>query len=226
LQKNLKKLFPVFDKNPDLVYLDNAATTHRPSRVIEAMNDFNAYENANIHRGVYDLSSNASARFENARALVAEFLSAEGDQNIAFTKGTTESINIVAQCFLRKKLKRGDNIIVSVMEHHANYIPWQMLAKEVGAELRVWRVSDDGDLDYDQVEKLIDLYTQFIAIAHVSNTLGTLDRSEQVIAKAQFQGVMVPVDAAQCLATRGVNIKISHSDFRDSSAHNMLGPFG
>ncbi len=218
--------FPVFDKYPELAYLDNAATTQRPQVVIDAITQFYSYENANIHRGIYDLSNQATAKYEAARTAVAKFLGADDPQNIAFTKGTTESVNIVAQSFLADRLHPGDNIVVSILEHHANFIPWQILAKSKGAELRIIPIDEYGDLDLGVYNSLVDRRTKMVAVSHISNTLGTINDIAELIAVAHAKGAPVTIDAAQSASLYPLDAGALDCDFLAFSGHKIFGPFG
>ncbi|MEO1098802.1 MAG: aminotransferase class V-fold PLP-dependent enzyme, partial [Bacteroidota bacterium] len=157
--KNIKDRFPIFKSHPDLIYLDNAATTQRVDKVDDLLDEFNRKDNATIHRGVYELSAKATARYEQVRSKVAGFLGSDNPNTIAFTKGTTESINVVAHSFIKKRLRAGDNIVVTVMEHHANFVPWQALCKEMGCELRVASLTPEGSIDTLAFERLVDKKT-------------------------------------------------------------------
>ncbi|MEQ9297932.1 MAG: cysteine desulfurase [Cyclobacteriaceae bacterium] len=218
--------FPIFDKYPELAYLDNAATTQRPKVVIDAITQFYSYENANTHRGIYDLSNEATAKYEAARKGLASFLGAKSPDNIAFTKGTTESVNIVAQSFLADRLVPGDNIVVSILEHHANFIPWQMLAKAKGAELRIIPIDKQGDLDMSKYCRLVDSRTKMVAVNHISNTLGTINDIAEIIAVAHQQDVPVMIDAAQSASLYPLDAQALDYDFLAFSGHKIFGPFG
>ena len=226
MQELLKAQFPIFEKYPDLIYLDNAATTQRTRSVIEAINQFNAFENSNIHRGVYDLSNHATQAYEKTRQQVAHFLGVQGAHTIAFTKGTTESVNIVAHSFLRHRLEPGDNMVVTIMEHHANFIPWQMLAKQTGSELRVLTVDTQGNLAMDQLDDLLDKKTKILSLNHVSNTLGTVNDIQSAIEMAHRKEIPVMIDAAQSAAYYDLNVNSLDYDFLAFSGHKMFGPFG
>jgi cysteine desulfurase/selenocysteine lyase len=221
-----KKDFPVFEAYPRLAYLDNAATTQRPRKVIEALSHFYSFGNANIHRGIYDLSNQATAKYEHTREEMARFLGAESGQCIAFTKGTTESINIVAKSFLRQRLEPGDNLIVTLMEHHANFIPWQQVAKEKKAELRVLKVNEKGELDLDSLKGLLDGKTRMVTLNHVSNTLGTVNNIQEVIGLAHQKKVPVMIDAAQSAAYYDLDQKQLGYDLLAFPGHKLFGPFG
>jgi len=218
--------FPVFEEYPELAYLDNAATTQRPKAVIDAINKFYISENANIHRGIYDLSNQATTKYEAARQAVADFIGASSASNIGFTKGTTESVNVVAQSFLSKRLNQGDNIVVSILEHHANFIPWQMLAKEKGAELRVIPIDEHGDLNMPAYKELVDQNTKMVAVNHISNTLGTINDIAEIIAVAHTKDAPVMIDAAQSVSMYPLDAQYLKYDFLAFSGHKMYGPFG
>lgn len=223
---NIKQQFPIFSKFPELVYLDNAATTQRPQQVIDRINDFHQRENASIRRGVYQLSARATQEFEAARSTVANFFKAPQDDSIAFTQGTTESVNIVARSIISNKLKSGDNVVVSLLEHHANFIPWQMLCQVTGSELRVVPITKSGDLDLNKLDSLIDSRTAVVAIVHISNTLGTINPIKEVIQAAHLKEVPVLIDAAQSAALYPIDLTELDCDFLVCSAHKMFGPFG
>ncbi len=222
----LKSEFPIFKHNESLVYLDSAATTQRPAAVIDAVTSFYSNRNANIHRGIYQLSTEATQDYERTREIVASFLGAENASTIAFTKGTTEGINIVANSFLSKKLNEGDNVIISTLEHHANLIPWQQLCKRKKALLKVINIDNDGNVDYNHMEHLLDDNTRFLAITHISNTIGTMVTLDKVIQSAKQRGIPVLVDAAQSAATYTPNVQQLGCDFLTFSGHKIFGPFG
>ncbi len=224
--KNIKDRFPIFKSHPDLIYLDNAATTQRVDKVDDLLDEFNRKDNATIHRGVYELSAKATARYEQVRSKVAGFLGSDNPNTIAFTKGTTESINVVAHSFIKKRLRAGDNIVVTVMEHHANFVPWQALCKEMGCELRVASLTPEGSIDTLAFERLVDKKTKMVAITHISNVLGTINPIEQLIETAHAQGAPVLVDAAQGAALYDLDVTKLNYDFLAFSAHKLFGPFG
>lgn len=218
--------FPIFQRYPNLAYLDNAATTQRPQAVIDAMNDFYAYENANIHRGIYDLSNKATANYEKVRESVASFLGSDNPKSVAFTRGTTESINVVARSFVQPNLKKGDNVVITMMEHHANFLPWQVICDENQAELRILPVSSQGDLLMEKLVELLDENTKILAITHISNTLGSVNPIRQLIKEAHLTDIPVLVDAAQSAAYYDLDIRKLDCDFLTFSAHKLFGPFG
>lgn len=224
--ENIKKYFPIFESHPGLVYLDNAATTQRHVDVIKAVCDFQTSGNANIHRGVYDLSNNATRDFENVRAVTARFLGIPNSDTIAFTTGTTQGINIVANSFLYHRLNSGDNIVTTIMEHHANLIPWQHIAHRKGAELRISAIDEDGNLDVNDLRTKLDKRTGILAITHISNTLGTINQIGKIIEMAHELKIPVLVDAAQSAAYYDLIASDLHYDFLVFSGHKIFGPFG
>lgn len=218
--------FPIFRAHPKLIYLDSAATAQKPQQVIDRISQFYTSENANIHRGIYDLSHQATQAYENARSTVANFIRAESAECIAFTKGTTESINIVAHSWLKSKLNATKNVVISLMEHHANLIPWQHVCKNTGAELRVIPLTRKGHLDYEKLPDLIDEHTELVAITHLSNTLGTLTDLDKVNSIIQPLEVPLLIDAAQSAALHDLNVKSLNCDFLTFSGHKTFGPMG
>jgi cysteine desulfurase/selenocysteine lyase len=221
----LKEHFPIFRTHPNLIFLDSASTSQKPQTVIDRESDFYERENANIHRGLYSLSAEATQRYEAVRKLVSDFIGASAANEIAFTKGTTESINIVANSF-RKSLDKGDNVVVTVMEHHANFIPWQQLCLETGAEFRVAPVTHAGDLDLATLASLLDDRTKILAVTHISNVLGTINPIDQIIKLAHQKNIPVLVDAAQSVGHVPIDVKKLDVDFLAFSAHKMYGPMG
>ncbi len=226
IHTDVRKDFPIFREDPSLIYLDNAATTQRPDKVLVAMDDFYRHGNANIHRGVYDLSSRATDQYEKTRQTVAEFIGASSASNIGFTSGTTESVNVIANSFLRLRLFPGDNVVVSLAEHHANFIPWQRVCQEKGAEFRILSVNETGEIDLDEFAGLVDEKTKMVAVTHISNTLGTIFPIDEIISKAHELGVPVFVDAAQSAALYSLDVVKRKIDFLAFSGHKIFGPFG
>lgn len=222
----IKSQFPLFANHPDLVYFDNAATTQKPQAVIQAISQFYETQNANIHRGVYQLSAQATQAYEGVRAQVARFIGAANSQDIAFTAGTTDSINRVARGFLHPRLQAGDNIVVSALEHHANLIPWQMLARERGAELRVIPLDKNGELHWSAFTKLLDKRTQLLAVTAICNSIGTVNPVAELIDWAHQKNVPVLVDGAQSTGLYPLEVQALGVDFYTFSAHKMFGPFG
>ena len=221
--------FPILEqqvyKKP-LVYLDNAATTQKPQVVIDAMKRYYETINSNIHRGVHCLSQQATEEFEIARRCVQQFINAAHDYEVIFTRGATESINLVASCFGRTFIGEGDEIIISAMEHHSNIVPWQFLCEERGAKLKVLPFDDDGVLCLDQLESLITPRTKIVAVTHVSNTLGTCNPVAEIIRIAHAHSVPVMLDGAQAVAHQPVDVQALDCDFYCFSGHKMYGPMG
>jgi cysteine desulfurase/selenocysteine lyase len=214
----------VYDK--PLVYLDNAATTQKPRPVIESIERYYASENSNIHRGVHYLSQRATCAYEGARARVRGFLNAAEDREVLFTRGTTEAINLVAQTYGRRNVQRGDEIVVSAMEHHSNIVPWQMLCEEKGARLRVIPINDDGELLLDDFEKLLNRKTKLVSVVHVSNALGTVNPIKQMVKMAHRWNAPVLVDGAQATPHLRVDVQDLDCDFYAFSGHKLYGPTG
>ena len=221
--------FPILEqqvyKKP-LVYLDNAATTQKPQVVIDAMKRYYETINSNIHRGVHCLSQQATEEFEIARRCVQQFINAAHNYEVIFTRGATESINLVASCFGRTFIGEGDEIIISAMEHHSNIVPWQFLCEERGAKLKVLPFDDDGVLCLDQLEPLITPRTKIVAVTHVSNTLGTCNPVAEIIRIAHAHSVPVMLDGAQAVAHQPVDVQALDCDFYCFSGHKMYGPMG
>ena len=209
-----------------LVYLDNAATSQKPTAVIETLERYYRETNANIHRGIHTLAERATAQYEQAREKVAGFVNAAETREIVFTRGTTESVNLVAQAYLRPKLAEGDEIIVSEMEHHSNIVPWQLVAEQTGARIRVIPMTDDGELRLDAYEALFSARTRLVAVGHVSNALGTINPVADMVATAHAHGVPVLVDGAQAVPHMAVDVRALDADFYCFSGHKMFGPTG
>ena len=224
----IKKDFPIFDRTirdgQRLVYLDSGATAQKPNQVIDAESNFYRFSNAAVHRGAHQLAEEATENFENARSIVAEFIGAKSDE-IVFTKSATESINLVAYA-LTEKIKRGDRIVVSEMEHHANLIPWQQLAKRTGAELAWFEVTPEGRLDLSNLDSVITSNTAIVAITHQSNVLGTINPLEAIVKRAEAVGSLVLIDACQSVPHMAVDVKKLGVDFLAFSGHKALGPTG
>jgi len=209
-----------------LVYFDNASTTQKPRQVIDALVHYYEHYNANIHRGIHTLAEEATARYEETRQKVADFIGAPGPETVVFTRNTTESINLVANAWGRKFLKPGDEIVLSVMEHHSNIVPWQLIAQATGAELRFIDIDDEGQLVWEDVERLIGPKTKLVAVTHMSNVLGTITPVRQIAALAHMQGALLLVDAAQSVPHMPVDVRELDCDFLAFSSHKMLGPTG
>jgi cysteine desulfurase/selenocysteine lyase len=209
-----------------LVYLDNAATTQKPRAVIDAVRRYYEEDNANVHRGVHLLSERATRAYEEARVKVGRFVGAKDPRQVIFTRGTTESINLVAQTFGRTRVGAGDEVLVTGMEHHSNIVPWQLLCEEKGASLKVVPVTDAGDLDLDALERLLGPRTRLLAVTQVSNALGTVNPLPEIVARARAKGVPVLVDGAQGVPHLGFDVAASGADFYAFSGHKMYGPTG
>jgi len=209
-----------------LVYFDNAATTQKPLIVIDAIRRYYESENANIHRGVHTLSREATEAYESARQKIARFINAAEDREIIFTRGTTESINLVASSYGAKFLKSGDEIILSALEHHSNIVPWQLLAERTGAKIRVIPMNDQGELSMDEFDGLLNTRTKIVSIAHVSNSLGTINPVRQIIEKSHARGAVVLIDGAQWVAHAPLDVQKLDADFYAFSGHKLYGPTG
>ena len=209
-----------------LIYLDNAATTHKPQAVLDATGQFYGRDNANIHRAAHELSERATRHFEEGREKVRQFLGAADKKEIVFVRGTTEAINLVAQTYGRKNIGQGDEILLSEMEHHANIVPWQLLAEQVGAMIRVIPINDRGELILEDYARLLGPKTKLVSVAHVSNSLGTINPIEEIIPLAHARGIPVLVDGAQATPHLPVNVTALDADFYAFSGHKVFGPTG
>jgi cysteine desulfurase/selenocysteine lyase len=221
--------FPILDTHPNgkpLVYLDNAATTQKPFQVIEAESDYYRTTNANVHRGVHWLAERATEAYERSRATVAKFIHAAHPSEIVFVRGTTEAINLVANSFARPRLQRGDEIVLTTIEHHSNIVPWQLACEQTGAVLKVVPVDDTGTLDVDAYQRLLGARTKLVALAHVSNALGTVNPVKTLIDIAHAHGVPVLLDGAQAVAHMPVDVQALDCDFYAFSGHKLYGPTG
>lgn len=210
----------------DLVYLDNAASTQRPRAVLDAVEHYETQLHANVHRGVHTLSQLATDAFEAARERVRRFLNARSTREIIFVRGTTEAINLVAQSWGRTHLKPGDEILISQLEHHANIVPWQMTCAATGARLVVAPIDARGDLRFDEFERLLGPRTRLVAMAHVSNALGTILPVAQIVAAAHARGIPVLIDGAQAVAHATIDVQALGCDFYCFSSHKLYGPTG
>ncbi len=227
--EKIRKDFPILQTevhgNP-LVYLDNAATTQKPQVVLDALNEYYSATNANIHRGIHYLAEKATAQYEETRKAVQSFLNAERPEEIIFTRGTTEAINLVANTFGRQNVGAGDEVIISTMEHHSNIVPWQMLCEEKGATLKVIPITDKGEIIFEEYEALLSEKTKLVAVNYASNTLGTINPVKQIIEKAHAVGAKVLIDGAQATSHLTVDVQALDCDFYTLSAHKMYGPTG
>ena len=227
--EDVRKDFPILSKtiyNKPLVYLDNAATTQKPLSVIEAMNNEYLNVNSNVHRGVHWLSQQATELHESARETLRKFINAKSTNEIIFTRGTTESINLVASSFVEGFMNAGDEVIVSEMEHHSNIVPWQLQMVRKGIALKVAPIDNEGNLDMEAFKKLFSERTKLVSIAHVSNVLGTVNPIDEIIQFAHSQGVPVLVDGAQSAPHFAIDVQAMDCDFFALSGHKMYGPTG
>ena len=221
--------FPILESKvygKPLVYLDNAATTQKPQMVIEAEREYYLHYNANVHRGIHNLSQRATCAYENVRSRLQRLINAKSSSEIIFVRGTTEAVNLVAQSYGRSRFQAGDEIIVSQMEHHSNIVPWQLLCQQTGAKLRVIPVDDRGELQMEVFKGLLNKHTRFVAVTHVSNALGTINPVREIIAQAHQYGVPVLLDGAQAVAHVPVDVQKLDCDFYAFSGHKLYGPTG
>ena len=221
--------FPVLKQTvhgKPLVYLDSAATAQKPSCVVEAIRHFHEVDCANIHRGVHELSQRSTASYEEARAKTKRFLNSRSKNELIFVRGTTEAINLVSSSWGRKNVKSGDEIVISAMEHHSNIVPWQMLCEEKGARLRVIPMNDRGELLLEEYEKLLNPRTRMVAVAHISNALGTVNPVRQIIEMAHRAGALALIDGAQAAPHQKVDVQALDADFYAFSGHKVCGPTG
>ena len=227
--EKVRREFPILGRKvdgKDLVYLDNAATSQKPRRVLEALNEYYEEHNANIHRGVHRLSEEATSAYEGSRRKVARFLGAPEETGLVFTRGTTESINLVAHAWGRKELREGDEVVLTEVEHHSNLVPWQLVARATGAKLRFVPVLEDGTLDMEEAARLIGPRTKMVAAVHASNVLATINPVERLAKLAHEVGALMLVDGAQSAPHLPVNVEALGCDFFACSGHKMLGPTG
>lgn len=227
--EKIRKDFPILSqtvRGKPLIYLDNAATTHKPNSVIERVRKFDAEEYGTVRRGTYKLSEHATQLYEDARQKVADFMGAEKKGEIVFTSGTTQAINLVAHSFGKRFVSEGDEIIISNIEHHANTVPWQVLCEERGAKLKVIPVNDDGELMMEEYEKLLSPKTRMVAVNHISNALGTINPIKEITRKAHAAGARVLIDGAQSTPHLKFNVQDIDCDFYTFSGHKMYGPSG
>ena len=225
----IRRDFPILSRTvrgKPLVYLDNAATTQKPRQVMDALNDYYRRYNSNIHRGVHTLSEQATGAYEAARGKIRAFINAASDKEVIFTRGTTEGINLVAQSYGRSRLAPGDEIIVSEMEHHSNIVPWQLLREQTGAKIKVIPINDAGELMMDEYAKLLSDKTRIVAVAHVSNALGTVNPVSAIAQLAREAGAVVVLDGAQGAPHEKIDVQALDCDFYAFSGHKLFGPTG
>ena len=226
---SIRNDFPILNEvigGKQLVYFDNAATTQKPRIVLDALSGYYEHYNANIHRGIHHLAEKATAAFEDSRRRVQKFINAPVAEQVIFTYGTTDSINLVAQTYGRKFLKEGDEIIISTMEHHSNIVPWQMLCEEKGCVLRVIPINDEGELLMVEYEKMLSEKTKFVSVVHASNALGTINPVAEIIEKAHKFGAKVLLDGAQASSHLTLDVQALDVDFYALSLHKIYGPTG
>ena len=227
--EKIRKDFPILSQSvrgKPLIYLDNAATTHKPISVIERVRNFDAEKYGTVRRGTYKLSEHATQLYEEVRQKVADFMGAEKKGEIVFTSGTTQAINLVAHSFGKRFVNEGDEIVISNIEHHANIVPWQVLCEERGAKLKVIPVDDDGELVMEEYEKLLSPKTRMVAVNHVSNALGTINPIKEITQKAHAVGARVLIDGAQSTPHIKLDVRDIDCDFYTFSGHKMYGPSG
>lgn len=222
----IKSDFPIFSKHRDLVYLDNAATSQKPQIVIDRIADFYSSENANVHRGTYPLSEQASEAYDLSRKKVASFIGAQSSQEIIFTKGTTESLNLAAQSYTLNNFKSGDEVLVADFEHHSNFLPWQRLCQKTGATLKILNSDAAGFISQKEWQDRLNKKTKIVAIAHASNVLGRINDIKKIAKMVHAVGAVLVVDGAQAIPHLSVNVEDLDCDFYAFSGHKMLGPMG
>jgi cysteine desulfurase / selenocysteine lyase len=227
--KAIREDFPILRERAHshrLIYFDSAATSQKPRAVLDALRDYYEHDNANVHRGLHELSSRATEAYERSRQQVSDYLGAAGAGEIVFTRGTTESINLVAQAWGGKFLRPGDVVLLTEMEHHSNLVPWQLLAERTGAQVRFVPVCDDGTLALDRLSSLLTPEVKLFAFTHVSNSLGTINPVRELCEQARAAGVLTLVDAAQSAGHMPINVREVGCDFLAFSGHKMCGPTG
>mgnify|MGYP006117520773 FL=1 len=227
--QNIRAQFPALHQEVNgkpLVYFDNGATSQKPQMVIDAITHYYSKENSNIHRGVHFLSQQATDKYEAAREATRRFINADSIEEIIITRGTTEAINLVASCLSKSLFKKGDEILISTIEHHSNIVPWQMACEQTGAVLKVIPVLDSGELDMDAYRDLLNEKTKLVAVNHISNALGTINPIEEMIPLAHAKGALVLIDGAQAVPHTKVDVQVLNADFYCFSAHKMYGPTG
>ena len=225
----IRQNFPILHQNVNghpLIYLDNAATTQKPQLVIDAIQQYYQHDNANVHRSVHALSSRATASFEASREKIARFIHANSTRECIFVRGTTEAINLVAQCFVAPQLSLGDEILITHMEHHSNIVPWQMICQQTGAILQIAPISVHGEILLDEFEKKLSSRTKFVSLNFASNALGTINPVKKMIAMAHARGIKVLLDGAQATPHLSVDVSALGCDFYAFSGHKMYGPTG
>ncbi len=226
IAKKSRNDFPLINGNKNLIYLDHAATSQKPKEVIDTLRNYYSYQNANVHRGAHQLSAIATEEFENARQLTANFINSNNAKEIVFTRNATEAINLVAYSWGNYELQQGDEILISLMEHHSNIVPWQIIAKQKKCKLSYININQNGELDLEDFRKKLNKKTKIVSIVHVSNTLGCCNPIEEISHLAHQKGSLVLLDACQSLAHKSVDIKKLNIDFLAGSSHKLCGPTG
>lgn len=225
MEENLKKDFPIFE-NKNITYLDSGATTQKPIQVINAIQEFYENENANPHRGAYSLSIEATESYENTRTKISEFINAKSRDEIIFSKNATESLNLIAYSYGMDNLKKDDEIVISIMEHHSNLVPWQKVSKVTGSKLNYMYINDEFEISDEEIESKITDKTKIVGITHVSNVLGTINNIEKIIKYAHKKGAIVIVDVSQSIPHMKIDVQKLDADFLVFSGHKMLAPLG
>lgn len=227
--ERIRKDFPILSQQvygKELAYFDNAATTQKPESVIRTLQEYYNSYNANIHRGVHFLSQKASQAYDDVRVKLAGFINAKSEREIIFTRGTTESINLIAATFGRKHLSKGDEVVLSAMEHHSNIVPWQIICAEKGASIRIIPMNDAGELILEDLDSLLNSKTKIVSVVHTSNSLGTINPVKEIIQRAHLKNIPVLLDVAQAMVHEAVDVQELDCDFMAFSGHKMLGPTG
>ena len=222
----IRKDFPFFKINPDIVYFDNAATTQKPKCVIDRLNNYYSTYNSNVHRGVYKIAEQATHEFESTRDAVASFINSNSRESIVFTKGATESINLVAHGWAKLHLSKGDHVLLTEMEHHSNIVPWQMIAKDLDITIDYIPIDDSGELKIDNLQELFSEKTKLVSVVHQSNVLGTINPIKKIIDFAHSNNAFVLIDGAQSIAHQKINVEELDCDFFVFSGHKIFGPTG
>ena len=222
---NIKKDFPILN-NKEITYLDSGATTQKPEQVIQAIDNYYKTANANVHRGAYALSVEATSQYEKAREKVANFINSPSSEQVIFSKNATESLNLIAYSYGMENLKEDDEIVLSIMEHHSNLVPWQKVAKTTGAKLNYMYINDEFEISDEEIEKKITDKTKIVGITHVSNVLGTINNVKKIIKQAHKKGAIVIVDASQSIPHMKIDVQDLDCDFLVFSGHKMLAPLG
>jgi cysteine desulfurase/selenocysteine lyase len=227
--EKIRKDFPLLEQEMNgkpIIFLDSAASSQKPAQVIDRLNDYYRTGHANVHRGVYQLSQEATTAFEEARELVRQFINAPSEKEVIFVRGCTEGINLVASSYGRKFINQGDAVLITAMEHHSNIVPWQMICEERGAELRVAPVNNAGEIDLEALYELLDERVKIVSLVHVSNALGTVNPVKAIIDRAHELNIPVLVDGAQAIPHTQVDVQALDADFYTFSGHKMFGPTG